>query len=147
MDDESRGIDKRAFVRHPTEIPIEVSSTRIDGPICPHLKDISMGGISFTSKRNFQKGELIEITIPFLTPVFHSNGVVVWSKKDGNNYEVGIRFHNLGDAFRVRMIEQVCYIEAYRKNQLEEEGRVLSSEEAAFEWIERFAESFPRADE
>ncbi|MDH3976246.1 MAG: PilZ domain-containing protein [Deltaproteobacteria bacterium] len=147
MDDEGNGIDKRVFVRHPTEIPIEVFSTKIDGPICPNLKDISEGGISFRSKENFPKGELIEITIPFVTPVFHSKGIIVWTRRDGQYYEIGVRFHNSSDAFRVRMIEQICYIETYRRAQLEEEGRMLTSEEAALEWIERFASSFPRDEE
>ncbi len=42
------------------------------------------------------------------------------------------------------MIEQVCYIEQYRKEVLKKEGRKLSGEEAAMEWVEKYAKDSPR---
>ncbi|NND67180.1 MAG: hypothetical protein HKN19_06300 [Halioglobus sp.] len=47
-----------------------------------------------------------------------------------------------GDAFRLRMERQCSEIRAYRKTVLRDSGRRLSIDEAAQEWIERFAESF-----
>ena len=47
-----------------------------------------------------------------------------------------------GDAFRLRMERQCSEIRAYRKAVLRDSGRKLSLDEAALEWIERFAESF-----
>jgi hypothetical protein len=41
------------------------------------------------------------------------------------------------------MIEQICHIEHYRKEVKLVEGRELSSEEAADEWITRYAGDFP----
>jgi hypothetical protein len=41
------------------------------------------------------------------------------------------------------MVEQVCHIEEYRRTVQRLEGRELSAEEAAFEWIHRFAAQFP----
>ncbi|MDY6992513.1 MAG: hypothetical protein SVR94_07890 [Pseudomonadota bacterium] len=46
------------------------------------------------------------------------------------------------DAFRSRMLEQVCQIEKYRQS-LEQQGRTISIEEAAMEWISRYAAEFP----
>lgn len=138
-----KGIDKRAFVRHPTEIPIQITAVNLKGSISQNLIDISQGGISFKSPHKFSKGEVVEITIPFVTPLFKSKGTVVWSRRDGKSYEIGLQFHNTDDSFRLRMVEQICYIEAYRKKQLEMEGRELTSDEAAIEWIERYASSFP----
>jgi len=43
----------------------------------------------------------------------------------------------------VRMIEQICYIEHYRKEVLLNEGRRITSEQAALEWIEKYAQDFP----
>ncbi|MBA1333327.1 pilus assembly protein PilZ, partial [Candidatus Endoriftia persephone str. Guaymas] len=40
--------------------------------------------------------------------------------------------------------EQVCQIEQYKQQILEQDGRKLSGEEAAMEWIENFADRFPR---
>jgi hypothetical protein len=45
----------------------------------------------------------------------------------------------------VRLIEQICYIEHYRQEVLISEGRKLTSEQAALEWIEKFAQDFPSA--
>lgn len=47
-----------------------------------------------------------------------------------------------GDAFRLRMERQCSEIRAYRKSVLRDSGRRLSLDEAALEWIERFAENF-----
>jgi hypothetical protein len=41
------------------------------------------------------------------------------------------------------MVEQVCHIKQYSKEILEKEGRKLSDEEAAVEWIEKYAKDFP----
>jgi len=50
---------------------------------------------------------------------------------------------NTNDAFTARMLEQIWQIINYQ-NRLEQEGRVLSIEEAAFEWIDRYAALFPQ---
>jgi hypothetical protein len=42
------------------------------------------------------------------------------------------------------MVEQVCHIENYRKKILAETGTVLTSEQAAKEWIFHYAKEFPR---
>jgi hypothetical protein len=44
------------------------------------------------------------------------------------------------------MIEQICYIEEYKKDVLESEGRILTGREAAIEWIAKHADSFPSDD-
>ena len=41
------------------------------------------------------------------------------------------------------MIEQICHIEHYRHEIEQVEGRKLNSEEAAREWIQRYASEFP----
>jgi hypothetical protein len=44
--------------------------------------------------------------------------------------------------FRLRMESQCHQIRRYRLQVLRESGRLLSSDEAALEWIERFAATF-----
>jgi hypothetical protein len=44
------------------------------------------------------------------------------------------------------MVQQVCSIENYRKEQREREGRRLSTQEAAVEWIEKYAGRFPDSE-
>jgi hypothetical protein len=47
------------------------------------------------------------------------------------------------EAFRARMVEQICHIERYHRQQLSD-GRFVSEEEAAIEWIAKYAGQFPR---
>ena len=46
------------------------------------------------------------------------------------------------EVFRARMLEQVRQIRRYRKKILKDTGRLISLDEAAMEWIERYASSF-----
>ena len=46
------------------------------------------------------------------------------------------------ESFRGRMQAQCCRIQDYRLEVLHNEGRRLSHDEAALEWIERYAEAF-----
>lgn len=46
------------------------------------------------------------------------------------------------DAFKTRMFAQVLQIRKYKKI-LEKQGRKLSIDEAAIEWINHYAASFP----
>jgi hypothetical protein len=39
-------------------------------------------------------------------------------------------------------VEQICHIEHYRTTVRANQGRALSSHEAAIEWIEQYAEAF-----
>ncbi len=48
------------------------------------------------------------------------------------------------DPFLGRMEAQCCQIRRYRREILNKEGRYLSHDEAALEWIERHAENFAR---
>lgn len=48
------------------------------------------------------------------------------------------------DLFTVRMKAQCREVEQYRQSVLQNEGRYLTKDEAAAEWIEQFAESFAR---
>lgn len=44
--------------------------------------------------------------------------------------------------FRLRMQQQVSLIDAYRRRVIREEGRNLSRNQAALEWIERHAATY-----
>ena len=56
---------------------------------------------------------------------------------------MGVQFTDSTTQFSVRMVEQICHIEHYRAEVLRVENRDLTSEEAAKEWVEKFAADFP----
>lgn len=136
----------RKYIRHPSDIPIEFDIEGVAVHNKESLHDVSFGGLSFTSKSRIQSGSSISITIRFVKPPFISTALVKWCRKSGDQYDIGVAFIDPEDAYRVRMIEQVCHIEHYKREALTKEGRKLTGEQAAKEWIKRFASKFPKLE-
>lgn len=134
----------REFIRHPTDIPIEVSQTSEHRSLSPTLSNISAGGLAFIQDRAYPQGSTLQIRIPYTEPPLLVDAQVVWCKPQSTAFEIGVRFLMPADAFKVRMVEQVCHIEQYKRDVEREEGRSLSGEEAASEWIAKYASGFPR---
>lgn len=132
----------RSFIRHPTDIPIEISLADQSRKHEP-LRNVSRGGLCFKYPEAVPVGSRIVVRIALTSPPFEVNCQVAWCQADGNAWQVGVEFLDRVDQFRARMVEQICHIEQYRRTARDAEGRALSSHEAALEWIERFAETFP----
>ncbi len=132
----------RNYIRHSTFIPIHV----IVGEHLPDVTEVhnlSAGGLSFVTREAFKIGDVIEFKIPIVKPDYQGRGVVVWRRKQALcEFEVGMRFTSDDEFFRTRMVEQVCQIEEYRQYILANDGRVITSEEAALEWIAKYAKNF-----
>jgi hypothetical protein len=138
----------RAYIRHPSEFPIELRSAEpgmleAGGGPKPRLLDVSAGGLCCLSKREYAPGSRIMIHIPVGDPPFSGEGTVAWCRPQADRFRVGIAFDDLSLAFSARMVEQVCHIGRYHKH-LQEQGREVSEEEAALEWIGKYAKLFPR---
>ncbi len=132
----------REFVRHPSDIPIEYNIGDMVTHTKEYLKDISQGGLCFRSNIGAIPGSTVHIQIPICNPIFQADGVVVWCNRVDDYYEVGLSFNDTQTEFSIRMVEQVCHIEQYKKDILEKEGRTLTGEEAAVEWIKKNAADF-----
>ena len=76
-------------------------------------------------------------------PMFETKARVVWCSAREGRFELGVAFLDPEDAFRARMVEQVCHIENYKKVVYQAEGRLPTAEEAAMEWIGKYASQFP----
>lgn len=133
----------RNFIRHPSNIPIDFHMEELVTKGNEYLKNVSFGGLSFSSEQELTTGTVISIKIPFIQPVFQAVGRVSWCRPENDQFEVGIEFIDKDDMFRARMVEQICHIEQYKQEVLKKEGRKLNGEEAALEWIEKFAPMFP----
>ncbi|MGD9200087.1 MAG: PilZ domain-containing protein [Chitinispirillia bacterium] len=133
----------RKFIRHPSDVPIIYDI----GDIIKHekecLNNISKGGISFRSKDYIEPASKINIKIPLVKNNITISGMVVWCRKKKRYYDIGVKFIDKESEFRMRMVEQVCYIEHYKKEIFKKEKRELSGEEAAKEWISKYAHQFP----
>jgi len=134
----------RRFIRHPTDIPLEFTLENVVADKRDYLTSVSHGGLSFMSDHCIETGTIIDVRIPLRDPVFEARAVVVWCSKGENNFEVGVRFEGGDKDYRLRMVEQVCYIEHYKRETREREGRELTGEQAALEWIAKYGRDFPR---
>ncbi len=133
----------RRYIRHPTNIPIELLADGKSGGE-PRLKDVGPGGLCVRTGSPVLPGSRVRVRIPVQRPPFEAEGVVAWCRGIAQGFEVGVRFSGDAVAFALRMVEQICHIEQYRADMRRHQGRVLSSEQAAEEWIGRHASAFPR---
>ncbi len=136
----------RDFIRHPSNIPIDFQLEELVTDGSEYLKNVSEGGLAFHSAVTLEPGTTIRIKIPLMSPVFQAIGKVTWCHPIQNMFEIGIQFLDEDDSFRARMVEQICHIEQYKQEALEKDGRHLSGEQAAVEWIQKFATHFPGID-
>lgn len=134
----------REYIRHPSSIPLEVRITDHPGHRQGYLNNLSVGGLSFRSKDKLEMGVRVVIRIPLLGEFVQVSGQVVWCHKQREVYEVGVAFLDTEEAFRTRMVEQICHIEEYKSQVWEREHRKLTSEQAAAEWIKKYADTFPQ---
>lgn len=156
--------DVREFIRHTVDVPIEYSLVEADGRTGDELsgiplgdgrqevrgeardaqsRNVGFGGLAFTTDQCPSAGDLIELRIPTVNPPFVARASVAWCRPEDDHWLVGASFLDSSDAFRSRMVQQVCSIESYRKDVLEDEGRELTPQEASAEWVAKFANRFP----
>jgi hypothetical protein len=134
----------RRHVRHVTGIPVEVSldfnhsyQTGDDS-----ITNVSLGGLCFIASDRLDINDSIQVRFPVLKQEKSLEGKVVWCSKTPRGYEVGLEFSDPAEVERLKMIEQICLIESFRKEQEQRGGRRLSSEQAAREWVNRYAGEF-----
>ncbi len=137
----------RTYIRHPADIPIEIQPTRVEDVDSVRLQNISYGGLAFHSDHSYTSGSQIVIRITSVKPAFEAQAKVTWCKRETDGYAIGLEFVNQEDVYKARMVEQVCHIQHYRNVVLKEQGRELAHNEAAKEWVKRYAANFPNPDE
>jgi Tfp pilus assembly protein PilZ len=143
------GMDHRKYTRHDSDLPIEVSLGDVVASESLYLNNISEGGLSFTSMQELKPGTQVTMRLPLKRPVFEVHGKVMWCRKVGVQYPVGVQFTDLDADARLLMVEMVCRINDYRLQVNSNEGRGLTAQQAALEWLEHHAADFlakaPRA--
>ena len=131
----------RTFIRHPIDMPIDVEPR--EGELYrEELRNLSLGGVSFSAMEAWRQGTPVRITISCCRPSASMDGHVAWCEACGDHYEVGVAFEDSADAYRMRLVEQACHIQQYRLDQVVQQGRYLTLDEAAAEWIQQYAPYF-----
>jgi hypothetical protein len=139
------GLVMRSYIRHPSDIPIEYcADSYCSAANRDRLRNIGQGGLAFRSGCALPVGAAITLRISRVQPDFEVRGQVVWCRAKSGVFEIGVAFLDPTDLFQVRMVEQICHIEQYKADVLASEGRRLNGEQAAQEWIQKFARDFPQ---
>ena len=135
----------REFIRHPSDIPLEYCFTNKPSCHIDSVNNVSQGGLCFHTQHVIGVDQWLHLHIPIDSEHFEVDAQVKWCQPaaNDNGYEVGVAFASKDQAFCARMVEQVCHIEHYKRKVLAEEGRILNGDQAAAEWISRYADSFP----
>ncbi|WP_152909266.1 PilZ domain-containing protein [Mariprofundus ferrooxydans] len=137
----TRQEDRRSFIRHPVEIPIQIYPQSSPLLSDVQVRDVGKGGISFRTNVALMPGAMLILAIPHVHPPFKETCTVCWSQEEADGFEVGVSFKDQQGLFKARLVEQVCQIENYRKQEVSR-GRQITPEEAAREWIAKYAVEF-----
>lgn len=135
---------ERRYIRHPVEVPIEVEVARAGRRRRERLRNLGAGGLCFHTTDPIKPATRVRIRIPVVDPAFAVEGWVVWCNPEERGFDIGVEVSQGADDYRLRMVEQLSHIENYRRLVEKREGRRLSAEQAAREWISRYAEEFAR---
>ncbi len=131
------------YLYHPNEIPIHIipESLQTNCEIEPQPA-LCRGGLRCNSDIFVAPDTQISLRVCLDEYGVTTTGLVLWCQRLGERYLLSIGFTDKETVFKVRMIEQACEIECYRRRQ-QRCGRLLSSGQAAKEWIEKYAADFP----
>ena len=134
----------RRHIRHVTGIPVEVTLDYNDRFRTEEdeITNVSLGGMCFIADDRLDISDEIQVRFPALNQDKTLNGKVVWCTKLDRGYEVGLEFDDPEEVERLKMIDQICQIESFRKETEQRDGRKLNSEQAASEWISQYAGDF-----
>ena len=136
----------RKYIRHPIAVPIDVEVVdELEVHSGTRMLNISAGGLAIQLPKVVAIGSQIIVSIPHIWPDYRARGHVVWCRARKDSIEAGLQFAEASEAFKARMVAQLCQIDDYRRAVLKNEGRVLTTDEAAREWIDQFAGDFAEA--
>jgi hypothetical protein len=141
-----RVVDTRQFLRHPLDVPLRCTVKSVAEQDAAGLRNISDGGAAFYSSHKYRKGQAVEMTFPVFKTCPIIRGKIIWAMPDKDvpgQFINGLKYADARDRKLIRLVEQICHIMSYRVMQEHLTGKVLSAEEAAKEWIGKYADSFP----
>lgn len=136
--------DQTGFIHHPTGVPIEVRRIWLGRWRPPGSQERSDIGFIFESDHYLPPGATIEVSIPTRAGTQQFRGKVVLVRHTGECHEIGLWLPVAEEAGRMRIVEQICHIEAYLQQKKYAEGPyALNRERVAAEWIDRYAGNVP----
>jgi len=118
----NRENDKRKFVRHPAEIPIEYEVEGKPSNSTQYTKNISFGGLCFQSDSPLENETIITLRFSSLNPDYKIRCRIAWSAPNQDKYDVGVEFLDNNDARLAKIIEEIIYIKNFQKQVFENDS-------------------------
>ncbi|MEI6438396.1 MAG: PilZ domain-containing protein [Candidatus Omnitrophota bacterium] len=147
-------IECRKFIRHPLCMPLAykmLSPGEKAEPAMPagersRTRNVSLGGLLFSSKNMLKKGARIVLNMPFEDKMFNVRARVVRCMLNAETrlYDIAVSFMRVQEAFKVKMIEQIYLIAEFRDLLSLQSGKQVSLEEASKVWIRRYSARFKK---
>jgi hypothetical protein len=128
-------IEKRVQPRLPSALSVHIRHSRRDGSRHRTIQNISLGGIACYSDEAVPTGDRITVELGIGGQHLQLEGCVVWCRAAGGHFELGLRFDEGAGDSREKAYRDLAEIERYRHEVLMLEGRQLSSDAAAQEWM------------
>ena len=84
------------------------------------------------------------VDIPIREKFFHIRARVVYSREDTQTslYKTGVTFEDTDSLFKAKLAEEILAIEKFREKLVRLEGREVTEEEAASQWISKYGKKF-----
>lgn len=131
------------FIRHPSDFPIRCRRV-LNWRRSAHIGvDRGNLGVCFESPRFIASGNMVELSVRLRGETQRFRGKVVLVRDISFGYEIGVWMASMADTARMRIVEQICHIESYLNEKRERVGETVTRENAAQEWISKFAGTFP----
>ena len=137
-------MQEQSFIHHPSAVPVKMVVSDSQFPL-PTIQVAASTGVYIHTTTCYPLNSCVEVEINVQSPAFFAKGYICSCEAvtDGLGFQTGVVFDCPETAFAVRMIEQVCHIEQYRQQVSNTEGRELTIDCAAAEWITHHAANFP----
>lgn len=138
------------YIQHPREIPVTLlsatpaqasESQELTNSTQPCASDNKEAGICFWTSEQPRLQDKVVLGIDLDDNHFIGKGSVVRVQPEKEGSWVCVKI-DPEDAFAIRMAEQLCQIEHYRSDNKHYLDRNMSQDEAAQEWIAKYAALF-----
>ena len=126
------------YLQHPKAIGLKIEA-------CSSLPNSSQTlplGLIINTQEAFDPGTFVRISHPSLCPETQIHASVLWCRRQDSGYQLALEFRSEEDLYRVRLLEQLCYIKLYQVER-QRQGERLSFDSAAEQWIAQYAAHFP----
>ncbi len=117
-----RQSEKRKYIRHPAEIPIEYKISGQTLEKTDYTKNISFGGLCFQAQTYIEPGTVLIIKFPTISSKLEVVGKIVWCSQKKEYVDMGVEFQDKNEAYRAKIIEEICYLKNHQRKIFERDG-------------------------